>query len=109
MYLTGRRKNLIILSGGENVSPEELEKKLSQIPEISEVMVREKDDAICAEVYLQYDGAAYDEVRKRVEQSVKKINAVLPTFKQITSIEYREEPFEKTVTGKLLRYKKTGN
>lgn len=46
VYITGRRKNLIILANGENVSPEEIENQLSRADLVKEVLVREKDQVI---------------------------------------------------------------
>lgn len=51
LYLIGRKKNLIILSGGENVSPEELEGILMQNEAIKETIVKEQDGKICAVIY----------------------------------------------------------
>ena len=50
-YITGRKKNLIILANGENVSPEELEHKLAACPAVQECIVKEKSQKICAVVY----------------------------------------------------------
>ena len=54
-YITGRKKNLIILASGENVSPEELEKKLALCPAITECIVKEKSQKICAVIYCPED------------------------------------------------------
>ncbi len=51
IYLTGRKKNLIILSNGENVSPEEIELKLQDIPNLREIVISCEDGTICAEIY----------------------------------------------------------
>ena len=53
MYITGRKKNLIILSNGENVSPEELENHLYKCPDIIECKVYEESDRICALIYAE--------------------------------------------------------
>ena len=55
VFLTGRKKNLIITKNGENVSPEELENKLSENRIIQEVLVREKDGVIEAEIFPDYE------------------------------------------------------
>ena len=55
LYITGRRKNLIILSNGENVSPEELENELLINRMIKEIVVSEDKDVIKAEIFPDYD------------------------------------------------------
>ena len=62
-YITGRKKNLIILASGENVSPEELEKLVLACPEALECQVMEKEDRICAQVYAPDDP---DKVRAHI-------------------------------------------
>ena len=57
VFLTGRRKNLIITKNGENVSPEELENRLSQQRLIQEVLVRENEGVIEAEIFPDYEYA----------------------------------------------------
>ncbi len=57
VYITGRRKNLIILANGENVSPEEIENQLSRADLVKEVLVREKDQVIEAEIFPDLDHA----------------------------------------------------
>ena len=57
-YITGRKKNLIILASGENVSPEELEKKLALCPAITECIVKEKSQKICAVIHCPEDKQA---------------------------------------------------
>jgi long-chain acyl-CoA synthetase len=106
--LVGRKKNLIILSNGENVSPEELENLLDDIDIIDTAMVYEKDDQIAVEVYAK---EAYvkehniTDVKQEVRSEIYKLNATLPVFKQIRSMSIRSEPFEKTTTLKIKRDK----
>ena len=65
-YITGRKKNLIILASGENVSPEELEKKLALCPAITECIVKEKSQKICAVICCPKD--KQEEVRAFVTE-----------------------------------------
>ncbi|MCD7917278.1 MAG: acyl--CoA ligase [Clostridiales bacterium] len=108
LYLTGRKKNLIILSNGENVSPEELEQALRRTPEVCEVMVGEARNAICAEVYPAYPRGCTaqkrEDIRSRIRQAVGALNGARSAFQQIRCLCFREEPFPKTATGKLIRY-----
>ena len=96
-YITGRKKNLIILASGENVSPEELEKLLSACTDVQECIVKEKDGKICAEVYCPAE--AQDAVRAHITE----VNRTLPLYKRMTLVEFRSEPFARNATGKLVR------
>ena len=97
LYITGRKKNLIILSNGENVSPEELETLLLKNANIREVVVKEKDDKICAEIYCDV------QMQDAIEAYINQVNKSLPYYKQIVLTEYRTEPFERTASGKIKR------
>ena len=96
-YITGRKKNLIILASGENVSPEELEKKLALCPAITECIVKEKSQKICAVVYCPED--KQEEVRAFVTEA----NRSLPLYKRISAVEFTAEPLPRNALGKLLR------
>ena len=96
-YITGRKKNLIILDSGENVSPEELEKLLSGCTAIQECLVQEKGQKICAQIFCpQADQAA-------VRDFVTQLNRTLPMYKRITALVFRDEPLPRNAAGKLDR------
>ena len=96
MYLTGRKKNLIILDSGENVSPEELEKLLVPCADIQECIVKEKDKKICALIYC--DPAKQDAVK----EFVTGVNRGLPLYKRMVT-EFSAQPLPRNAMGKLLR------
>ena len=96
-YITGRKKNLIILASGENVSPEELEKKLALCPAITECIVKEKSRKICVVIYCPED--KQEEVRAFVTEA----NRSLPLYKRISAVEFTAEPLPRNALGKLLR------
>ena len=96
-YITGRKKNLIILASGENVSPEELEKKLALCPAITECIVKEKSQKICAVIYCPED--KQEEVRAFVTEA----NRSLPLYKRVSAVEFTAEPLPRNALGKLLR------
>ncbi len=97
VYITGRKKNLIILSGGENVSPEELENKLYKSKEIKECVVYEKNDRITADIYAP--GCA----EKKIKEIINDLNRNVPVYKRISSFKLLENEFEKTSVGKIKR------
>ena len=102
LFITGRKKNLIVLSNGENVSPEEIENKLIKLPYVKEVAVYEEDREIVGEFYLDED--AFSEARKMLENDVDFYNRSVPNYKNIGKIKVRTIPFEKTTTMKIKRY-----
>ena len=115
IYITGRKKNIIILSNGKNIYPEELEEYLYKIEGVKECAVigrkRENgDDAITALIFPdleleKFAGKEFKDVEKIIKDEVDKINKQLPVFKQIAEVEVRENEFEKTSSKKIMRYK----
>lgn len=102
LYITGRRKNLIILLNGENVCPEAIENKLyDKSPLISEVIVFAKNNMIQAEIYTQQPDTP--ETMQLLEQVIQEVNNTMPTFSRVVKFKLRSTPFEKTSTGKIKR------
>ena len=97
VFITGRKKNLIILSGGENVSPEELERYLQKNENVKECLVYEDNDRIAAGIFC--DEACQEEIQTYVNE----LNKTLPIYKRIYKIEFQNHEFEKTALGKLKR------
>lgn len=106
-YLTGRKKNLIILSNGENISPEEIEKKLNVYEEIEEILIREEQDFIGAVIFPKYSEAADEDEKlfcqKKIDSIIDEYNQTVPSYKQIEFITYTNEPLPKTASGKIVR------
>ena len=96
-YITGRKKNLIILASGDNVSPEELEKKLALCPAITECIVKEKGQKICAVIYCPEDK------QEEARAFVTEVNRSLTLYKRISAVEFTVEPLPRNALGKLLR------
>ena len=112
IFITGRKKNVIILSNGKNVFPEELEEHLSHSDIIAEsIIVGRKQDngetAITALIHPNYDlleGKSDAEVETAVREAVNEINRTLPSFKHMTEVEIMKDEFEKTTTKKIKRF-----
>ena len=114
LYITGRKKNIIILSNGKNVYPEEIEESLYKIDLIKECVVLARkqegaeDDVITAVIYPDYEKLPDlndEEVVSAIKAEITKVNKQLPVFKQIRNVELRKTEFEKTTTQKIIRYK----
>lgn len=112
IYITGRKKNVIVLSNGKNVFPEEIEEHLSRCDLIAESVVlgRNNDNGkivITAVIYPNYEllqNKTADEVYSEIKEKVFEINRTLPSFKQVREIEIRTEEFEKTTSKKIKRF-----
>ena len=116
IYITGRKKNVIILSNGKNVFPEELEEYLSKVPCITESVVvgRKSEDgkeevAITAIIVPDMDhpslsGKTPAEVHEVIRGEVAAVNKKLPSYKHMTHVEISYEPFEKNSSHKIKRY-----
>ena len=106
LYITGRKKNLIILSNGENVSPEELENKAEAAQIAQEVLVYPEEEVLTLELYLGnelYKGKTEEEIVKEIKEKVSAVNRTLPSSKAIRKIRIRKEEFEKTTSKKIKR------
>ena len=106
LFITGRVKNLIILSNGENVSPEAIEKKFADVELVSEVLVFAEKDRIIAEIYPNYEYAELEkieDIQTVLEQTVDRMNKTAKASHIISEVRVRTEPLEKTASGKIKR------
>ena len=101
LFYVGRKKNLIVLTNGKNVSPEEIEDKLICIDYVTEVLVYQEDDRITAEFFLNEE--EYPDARERLKDDVRRVNDSMPVFKRVTVTKIRDEEFPKTTTMKIER------
>ena len=107
VFLTGRKKNLIITPNGENVSPEEIENKLSEKRIIQEVLVRESQGVIEAEIFPDYEYAAKKRVKdmeKHLQDIIDEYNLQAPLYKRIIKFKIRDTEFEKNTSKKIKRF-----
>ena len=106
IYITGRIKNLIILSNGENVAPEQIENLLLDHQLVEECLVYGDDHLIAAEIYpnskyVTVNGIS--DVQKAVEEVIQSVNETLPSYKRIAKHLIRTAPFKKTGSNKIIR------
>ena len=100
LYYKGRKKNLIVLSNGKNVSPEELEDQFTTVDYVKEVMVYAKADTIVGEFYLDSNDPDAEE---KLRAYILECNRKQPVFKRISRIVLRDTEFPKTTTLKIKR------
>ena len=106
IYLVGRKKNLIILSNGENISPEEIENCFIDDGIIKEIVVFAEGDNIVAEIFpdtMLAEALGITDIHKEVSNIVDRVNVKLNSDRQIHSFRLREVPFARTSTGKIKR------
>ena len=105
LFIVGKKKNVIITASGENISPEELEKKLLAYDMIKETIVYQKKNQIIAEIYPDYEKTALDkdEQNQHMQKIIDEINAANPAYKHIQGWTIRDTEFEKTGTMKIKR------
>ncbi len=107
VFLTGRKKNLIITPNGENVSPEEIENKIGESRIVQEILVRDSEGVIEAEIFPDYEYAEKKKV-KDIQAELQKIidayNKEAPLYKRVFKLKVREVEFEKNTTKKIKRF-----
>ena len=107
VYITGRKKNLIILANGENVSPEEIENQISKEDLVKEIIVRETDKVIQAEIFPDYEYAKKKHIRDiqaGLQEIIDEYNKTAPVYKRILDLIVRETEFEKNTSKKIKRH-----
>ncbi|MBR1864924.1 MAG: AMP-binding protein [Lachnospiraceae bacterium] len=110
LYITGRLKNLIILSNGENVSPEEIESKLLANELVGEAVITGENNGLCARIYPDADyvekaGLPEAEVQAKLQAILDEYNKSQPSYRAITALVVRKYPFIKNSTKKIVRAK----
>lgn len=115
LFITGRKKNVIVLKNGKNVYPEEIELLISTLPYVSENMVygAPKDDDLVLSAKIVYnkeyikekygDISEFD-LKDIIWKDIKKINANLSNYKHIKNLVITDEPMVKTTTQKVKRF-----
>jgi long-chain acyl-CoA synthetase len=117
LYITGRKKNVIVTKNGKNIFPEEVEFHLGRSDYILESLVYGVDEQCGGEtlVYAQivpdyqaieedFGPLSEEEIRKLIKEEVDKANDMMPLYKRVRRFEIRKTEFEKTASRKIKRY-----
>ncbi len=114
LYITGRLKNIIILSNGKNVYPEEIETEISRIYGVSEVVVyagesktQKNKEVIVAEIFPDYEALSIrgiENVEEYFNNEIKKMNNRMVSYKAVKLVKIRKEEFQKNASKKILRF-----
>jgi long-chain acyl-CoA synthetase len=117
VYITGRKKNVIVTKNGKNIFPEEIEYLLLKSPYIQEVLVYASDEAgdtiVKANIFPNFEKIeedfkngviSSDNVEAIIQSEIKNVNKQLVNYKSIRGFNIRETEFSKTTTRKIKRY-----
>ena len=116
LYVTGRKKDIIVLKNGKNVYQEEIELLINKLPYVKESLVYQReqsktDTMLCAKIVYDEEiireilgDKTKEEYQKIIWEEIKKINQTLPVFKHIKNIQITTEELIKTTTQKVKRY-----
>ena len=116
IYVTGRKKDIIVLQNGKNVYPQEIEFLINKLPYVTESLVYQRgkdktDTMLCAKIVYDKDlikenlgEKTEKEYQEIIWEKIKEINKELPVFKHIKKITITTEPLIKTTTQKVKRY-----
>ena len=104
VYISGRKKNVIVLSNGKNVFPEEIETWINLCPAIKECVVYGEGDIIKAKIVT--DENFEGDKKAEIDNHMKEVNEKFVYYKRVSEYTIQEEEMAKTSTGKIKRYVK---
>ena len=107
VFIKGRSKNMLLGANGQNIYPEEIEDKLSNMPLVAECLVVQKGDKLIGLVYPDPEKAktmSAADIEAAMEQNRKDVNPLLPSYAQIFNIKVMENEFEKTPKKSIKRF-----
>ena len=116
IYISGRKKSVIVLNNGKNVFPEEIETLLNKVEGIKETFVFEKkeddgDVKVCVEIVYDkelikelYHIEGEENIKEFLWDKVKEVNKLMPKYKYVREMVITEEPLIKTTTLKIKRH-----
>ncbi|MBQ8483285.1 MAG: AMP-binding protein [Bacteroidales bacterium] len=113
-YIKGRRNNMILGPSGENIYPEEIENVINNVEGVTESIVVERNGRLVAlvqpaENFIEWNKESEDKIYEKIdawkEKVLKMVNKNVNKSSQVSSVEVMKEPFEKTATQKIRRFK----
>ena len=109
LYIKGRSKNMLLGPNGQNIYPEEIEDKLSNMTLVNECLVVQRDNKLVGLVYPDQEqiknlNLSESDIESIMEQNRKEVNPTLPSYAQLISIKVMDEEFEKTPKKSIKRF-----
>ena len=107
IFIKGRNKTMILGASGQNIYPEEIEDKLNNLEGVSESIIVEREGRLVGLVFPDEQvsrGMSIEALRELMKQNVAKLNKLIPGYSQVSDIEIKDEPFEKTPKKSIKRF-----
>jgi long-chain acyl-CoA synthetase len=117
VFISGRKKNLIVSSGGKNIYPEEIESRFDGSRIVGDILVVGRRETVGEQIFAvvvpnyealeeDYPGREPDEhfIRELVKNEIEAVNRMLPGYKKIQNFTLRREEFEKNAQKKIRRF-----
>lgn len=109
LYISGRKKNMIVGPSGQNIYPEELENRLNGMPYVTESLIVQRNNKLVALIYPNYD-EAYEQglndkkLYRVMQKNCNDLNNMSASYEQITDLELQNHEFVKTPKRSIKRY-----
>lgn len=107
IFIKGRNKTMILGASGQNIYPEEIEDKLNNQTGVGESLVVEREGKLVALVFPDETLAkrmTLEELQKQMRENLQRLNKLIPGYSQVSDIEIKQEPFEKTPKKSIKRF-----
>ena len=107
IFIKGRNKTMILGASGQNIYPEEIEDKLNNLEGVGESIIVEREGRLVGLVFPDEQTSrkmSIDDLRALMKQNVAKLNKLIPGYSQVSDIELKDEPFEKTPKKSIKRF-----
>ena len=107
IFIKGRNKTMILGASGQNIYPEEIEDKLNNLEGVGESIIVEREGRLVGLVFPDEQTSrkmSIDDLRELMKQNVAKLNKLIPGYSQVSDIELKDEPFEKTPKKSIKRF-----
>lgn len=107
IFIKGRNKTMILGASGQNIYPEEIEDKLNNLEGVSESIIVEREGRLVGLVFPDEQVSrrlSIEDLRELMKQNVAKLNKLIPGYSQVSDIELKDEPFEKTPKKSIKRF-----
>ena len=107
IFIKGRNKTMILGASGQNIYPEEIEDKLNNLEGVGESIIVEREGRLVGLVFPDEQTSkrmGIDALRELMKQNLQSLNKLIPGYSQVSDIELKEEPFEKTPKKSIKRF-----
>ena len=107
IYIKGRCKTMFLGASGQNIYPDEIEDKLNNQEAVGESLIVEREGKLIALVFPDETltkRMTLDEIQAIMKANLEKLNHLIPSYSQVSNIEVKDKPFEKTPKKSIKRF-----